>query len=516
MMRLLLLCFLCVSTPSTAKTYALIIGVNEYPHSTTFKDLNGAVNDAELIYQTLLDIGISKDHLVKRTNQQATKAEIETQWGKLIARSTPKDTLIFSFAGHGTQEKDLNGDEALIDPEDHWDETLLLSGYAESPRKANDERLVDDEMYTLFKRAQGRRVIYVADSCHSGGTFRSIDPRANQSAWRTRKAPPIRVKLSQPSIRDSAQRVKEIDLDNFFFFAATESRKPSLEGMIKGKHHGALSWAFVQVLRDALASKKQSLSFGEMQAYIHTEVKNQTDSLQFTDIRPRGGGAEVLFQLKKNSEAVIDVASSDHRIKLKLIGKEPEWMSALEDLQLTAQHPDLIWDRTTGEILNKQGDITAHQIKRRDELGQVLERVKLLRVIDQLAKGHFINSQLSAKGDKEKNQHAKLHHFKDEIAFYISGLSYRYLYQFNVAGNGEVQCFPAEKVGESKQYEFTASEPAGNDSLITLILKKPSPQLAKLVTETSCANAFTLRQQLPALLKHRAYQLGRVDTFTGQ
>lgn len=518
MIRLLLLSILLFSIPSYAKTYALIIGVNEYPHSQTFGNLKGAVNDAELIYKTLQDIGVPRDQLVKLTNQQASKAKIEAAWGALIGRSNPKDTLIFSFAGHGTQEQDENGDEALIDPEDKWDETLLLSGYAESPRKANDERLVDDEMYTLFKRAKGRRVIYVADSCHSGGTFRNIDLRAKQSAWQSRKAPAIRVKLSKPSIKDSTQRLKEIDLDNFFFFAATESRKPSLEGIINGVPHGALSWAFAQVLREALATKKKSLNFSEMQAYIATEVKNKTDHRQFTDIRPRGGGSEVLFELKKTAKVSSNklATATSEVIKLNIIGKNPKWIKHLEALQLSEQDPDLIWDRKAGEVLNKQGDITAYHIKQRSDIAQVINRIRLLRVIDQLAKGHFINSQLSAVGSTDKNQHAKLHHFGDEVAFYISGLKYQHLYQFNLAGNGEVQCFPAERVQREKKHDFEASSPAGNDSLITLILKKPSAQLAQLVTEKSCGQAMIIQQQLPALLKGRDYQLGRVDVFTSR
>lgn len=520
MMRVLLLSILLFAVPSYAKTYALIIGVNNYPHSTTVSNLKGAVNDAELIYQTLLDIGIPKDHLVKRINQQASKAEIKTQWGKLIARSKPKDTLIFSFAGHGTQEKDINGDEALIDAEDHWDETLLLSGYAESPRKAHNQRLVDDEMYTLFKRAKGRRVIYLADSCHSGGTVRSIDPRAQRSVWQSRKAPTIRVKLSEPSIRESRQPVKEVDLDDFFFFAATESRKPSLEGIINGEHHGALSWAFAQILREALATGKQALNFSEMQAYIDTEVKNKTDNRQFTDIRPRGGGTDVLFQLKKSHQPITTTATSSktsaQTVKLKIMGTTPAWMASLKQVQVSDQNPDLIWDRKTAEILNKQGDVTAHEIKVPSDLAQVIQRVQLLRVIDQLAKGHFIESRLSAKGDQERNKHAKLHHFGDEVAFYITGLKYPYFYQFNLAGNGEVQCYPVEKVGNTEKYDFNAGDPVGNDSLISLVLKKPSAQIAQLMTKKSCGKAMNIAKQLPNLLKNQAYQLGRVDTFTGK
>ena len=519
MIKLLAICLLLFSLPIHAETYALIIGVNKYEKSH-FPNLKGAVNDAKLIYQTLLDTGVPRKNLIKLTDEKATKKRIENEWQKLIGRSKAGDTLIFSFAGHGTQEKDQNGDEALLDPEDTLDETLLLSGYTESPRIATNERLVDDEMYTLFKRASGRRIIYVADSCHSGGTTRSIDPRASQYAWQPRYASMSDTKLSKPAIVDSSKRVKEEELENFYFFAATESRKMSLEGIIEesGVAHGALSWAFSKVLKQALSKGKSGLTFSEMKDYIHAEVRNLTSQRQFTAIRPRGGGTEVLFKLASNKKGKSKRKSGiqDKTVKLAIEGETPKWIKNIQGLQLTAQDPDIIWDVNKKEVLNKQGDITAYKIENRSDLAQVINRVRLVAVIDRLAKGHFTQSQLSAAGDKDKSKHAKLHQFGSKVVFHISNLNYTYLYQFNMAGNGEIQCYPAETVNQSKQYEFNATPPAGNDTLITLVLKKPSAQLAKLVTENSCDNAVVIAKQLPILLKKQAYQLGRVDVFTGK
>jgi hypothetical protein len=322
----------------------------------------------------------------------------------------------------------------------------------------------------------------------------------------------------QPTLVDSAVPLKESLLENFFFFAATESRKSSLEGIIAGKPQGALSWAFAKMLTQAFSTGKR-LTFNEMRDTLHAEVKSLTSQRQFTDIRTRGDGTEVLFALgkKKNKPTVAPVSSTDKidSVKMMIKGVSPSWIKPMKALKITAKNPDLIWDVQQKEIINKQGDITAHTIATEEDIKQVTERVRLIRVIDSLEKGHFIASQLSALGDNDKNRHAKLHPFGSTVAFSIGTPRYQYLYQFNIAGNGEVQCYPVERVNKAKDYDFKAQPPAGNDSLITLVLKKPSASLDQLVTEAQCGTVFQLRQKLPSVLKGKAYQLSRVDVFTG-
>ncbi len=73
----------------------------------------------------------------------------------------PGDIFLLTFAGHGSQIPDENGDE-----EDGFDETWV----------AYDRMIVDDELFFLWSRFKPRtRILVISDSCHSG-TITSVPP----------------------------------------------------------------------------------------------------------------------------------------------------------------------------------------------------------------------------------------------------------------------------------------------------------------------------------------------------
>jgi hypothetical protein len=75
------------------------------------------------------------------------------------------DIFLASYAGHGGQVPDVNGD----DP-DSTDETWCLY----------DGMLVDDELHALWKEfAAGVRVLVFSDSCHSGTVTRAARRHLN-------------------------------------------------------------------------------------------------------------------------------------------------------------------------------------------------------------------------------------------------------------------------------------------------------------------------------------------------
>ncbi len=70
------------------------------------------------------------------------------------------DLFLFSYAGHGSQVPDFNGDEP-----DGADETLCLF----------DGMLIDDELYELWSHfADDVRIVMISDSCHSGSVSRAM------------------------------------------------------------------------------------------------------------------------------------------------------------------------------------------------------------------------------------------------------------------------------------------------------------------------------------------------------
>jgi len=97
---------------------ALLVGINNYkavPH------LMGSLNDVAAMKQILTTRwGFSPDNIVILTEQAATRAAILRELRRLVRESGPNDTVVFHYSGHGSQVKDLNGDE-----DDGLDETLV-------------------------------------------------------------------------------------------------------------------------------------------------------------------------------------------------------------------------------------------------------------------------------------------------------------------------------------------------------------------------------------------------------
>lgn len=77
----------------------------------------------------------------------------------LIEDCKPGDSLVFFFAGHGTQEEDLDGDEI-----DGKDETICPSDFR------IHGKIVDDEINRTIVRPlpSGVTLHAIVDSCHSG------------------------------------------------------------------------------------------------------------------------------------------------------------------------------------------------------------------------------------------------------------------------------------------------------------------------------------------------------------
>ena len=156
--------------------------------------LRGAVNDAHDIAYALAAAG--SDDIVVLEDAAATREHITAEWRALLARSRPGDTAVLTFAGHGGQEPArLPAHEP-----DGFDEVLLLSAFT-STEPGRLERIVDDELAVWFVEAGERelRVIFVADTSHSGGLHPDLDPYASSSESETPTSVPRAVELARPA-----------------------------------------------------------------------------------------------------------------------------------------------------------------------------------------------------------------------------------------------------------------------------------------------------------------------------
>ncbi len=107
--RLAIIVFVFYSSTLFAKTYSILIGVENYKSQNP---LNYAVDDAQLMYDILAQ-GENKKTTILLTNEKASKGNIEKYMNRIATRIKKDDVLIFYFAGHGMNKGIICYDKTL-------------------------------------------------------------------------------------------------------------------------------------------------------------------------------------------------------------------------------------------------------------------------------------------------------------------------------------------------------------------------------------------------------------------
>lgn len=142
-----------------AKGISLHIGLNSIDpaHYGTPGTLRGCENDARSMQRIAAQSGYSSTTLLTRN---ATSSRVLQELNRAAGSLEAGDILMVTYAGHGSQVRDLTNDEG-----DGKDETWCLF----------DRMLLDDELDAAWKNFKtGVRIVVVSDSCHSGTVTRFL------------------------------------------------------------------------------------------------------------------------------------------------------------------------------------------------------------------------------------------------------------------------------------------------------------------------------------------------------
>ncbi|WP_166442984.1 caspase family protein [Phragmitibacter flavus] len=146
---------------------ALCIGIDEYPQQQD--RLNGCVNDTKRWERFFKDVGFKTERLL---NAEATRDAILKSFRALVSSAKPGDIIAVQYAGHGTQVKDLDGDEGKAGgPNEEWDgidEALCCHEF-----RTGSIVLDDDLKEIAITIAPGANLTFFFDSCHSGSATRA-------------------------------------------------------------------------------------------------------------------------------------------------------------------------------------------------------------------------------------------------------------------------------------------------------------------------------------------------------
>jgi metacaspase-1 len=164
----------------SSNALSLHIGLNRIDpaHYGTDGALKGCENDAAAMRRIAEATGFTPRTLL---NEAATSSAVLSAIHDAAKTLTSGGIFLLTYAGHGSQIDDLDGDEkgALGGQGDGLDETWCLF----------DRMVADDELNRCWAAfAPGVRIAFYSDSCHSGTLARAMYRRINASAARSRSS----------------------------------------------------------------------------------------------------------------------------------------------------------------------------------------------------------------------------------------------------------------------------------------------------------------------------------------
>ena len=475
----------------------LVIGIDAYAE---LADLGGAVNDARDVARSLSAIGVQD--LVVLEDDAATRARIEDEWVGLMRRAEPGDTLVLTYAGHGGQEPErVPGNES-----DERDELLLLGGFRkEGP--GTRERIFDDELNQWFLEAgeRGLRVVFVADSCHSGTLTRSVDRRAPRPSLRS-AAYTISDDMLELDIPDTAAAIEESDLEHVSFLAAGQEHEqvPEIEIALPGPEgrpepRGALSYMFARAVEgEADFDGDGILRRDELWRFVRERVRMESEARQTPNLTPNSRGREPVLHLNRPSRPAVATAvaaagsgldqamQESGAVRLTILGTDSETLAAapkmLGDVRIVsyAQSPALIWDAGSRQVVTALGDVAARDVGLA-ALPAVIGKWEAVRTIRKLS----ARASLSLRVYPHDGAHPE----GSRIEIEVDGLRHPRLTLIGLSGNGVVHYLyplpsdPAEvPSGQPFRLELQATPPFGADHVVAVSAQSPlDPLNAELV-----------------------------------
>ena len=149
---------------STPRRVGVFLGINDF-QDPQIRDLKVGENDAVTMAEVMKrKCGLQE--AIVLVGEQATLKNIEDAVRKrLPAVTRPGDTVVLYWSGHGARCADDNGDES-----DGFDEYLVpYDGRFADLATIRQTMLLDDTFGRWFQELDGRQLLVILDTCHSGG-----------------------------------------------------------------------------------------------------------------------------------------------------------------------------------------------------------------------------------------------------------------------------------------------------------------------------------------------------------
>lgn len=485
-----------------AAVHALVVGINDYAGPPK---LQGAVNDAHDVTQALTSGGVDVTTLVDR---DATREQVFAAWQAMVERSQPGDLLIFHFSGHGINEPDLNGDEP-----DGLDEAYLLANYDDV--RQPDERLIDDELDAWLSLATdaGRKVLFVADACHSGSPTRSIFGAALPTRFYVPRTQPER-----PRPLVDVATTGGLTRASVFSVGATLDNRTVPELMIEDAPRGALSYAVARAFEgDADLDGDGQVLASEFEAFVRQNVRNYAASKQTPQFEIPDQSFPIITR-GRQIEVVAEGGEAATRIHIRA-GADDQFRSAiaaLDGVSLTDEEAaaQLVFDPATGTLANAVRDVVAEQLDLAG-LKTAIEANRALAALNRIATAATLPIAFTPDD--------QVHPEGTQIGFTVPGVAGRFLTIFDLTATGSVHFLWPTQPADSDPYsggdafslDAVVTPPFGADNLVVLAMAEPPKELrAALQKLDGTREPAALIESLKAAIAGRSYRIALQAFFT--
>lgn len=500
------------SAGALAASWAVVVGIDDYVGEAN--DLAGAVNDANDISQALSATGAT---VITLTDDAATKAAIEAAWLETVEKAAPGDTVVFSYAGHGSQEPEPVGRGG---EDDGLNENFLLGGY-QPTGPGTVERIVDDEIFEWLKMAdeKGLEVVFVADSCHSGTMYRDTGSRVVRYRTGSFTDPDLGadlLALPDPTFA----RTREADFSTVTFIGSVQENKLTPELMINGEPRGALSWAFSRAVEGAADKNGDgALSQQELLAYLVPTVEMQSENQQIPSVLPLGAEEKPIIAIAAGAGAPriepVIVAEADVLVTLFIRGSGIVPPVPGVSVVRNEGEADLIWDPVAGTVDHRIGGRVAESVDGQG-IAAVLSKWSALGFMRARAAAAPVNLSLPSGN--------QTYHLGEEFQVSMTGATLPYLTLFNLPPDGRVEFFiPANRTEALTDWTGrilserlrVQNPPFGAEHLVAILTAEPATALHAALAQMGTAdNAAGLAATLSNLLGDQSFQAGVLGIYT--
>lgn len=234
---------------------AVVVGINDYaPIGSGGPDLNGCINDARDMANTLVICGFSPLNIRILTNYNAKRTNILTAFKTLVTGSVAGDSIVFYYSGHGTRVANVGADFEV----DGLDEAICPHDYTTAGVIRDDDF---KSIISLLKPGVNLEVVF--DCCHAGTGTRELKLEGFETET-PRFIPPMledEFYFSFAKELENSKNKKGKDLSkttkalvfvpglNHTLWAACKDNQVSMEGNIGGLTRGYFTYHFCKVLR---------------------------------------------------------------------------------------------------------------------------------------------------------------------------------------------------------------------------------------------------------------------------